>query len=136
MAAAADTLCVAGDPVRGLSASNGKESWSLSGRQGDYLTATAVSEEVFIVTSLSAAVALDPHTGQQKWHTTAELSRTRIKTAGLRAAVPGRTIAGRAAGPGAVHRADSIAETALASTPTNGGRLIPCSLRIRLPPQR
>jgi outer membrane protein assembly factor BamB len=67
MAAAAGTLCVAGDPVRGLSVSNGKESWSLSGRQGDYLTATAVSEEVFIVTSFSAAVALDPHTGQQKW---------------------------------------------------------------------
>ena len=67
MAAAAGTLCVAGDPVRGLSASNGKESWSLSGRQGDYLNVMAVSEEVFIVTNDSAAVALDPHTGQQKW---------------------------------------------------------------------
>jgi len=66
VAAAAGTLCVAGAPVRGLSASNGKESWSLSGRQGDY-PAVMAAGEVFIATSDSAAVALDPHTGQQKW---------------------------------------------------------------------
>jgi outer membrane protein assembly factor BamB len=66
MAAAAGTLCVPADPsgFRGLSASNGKESWSLSGR---YLGVTAVGDEVFIVTGLSAAAALDPKTGQQKW---------------------------------------------------------------------
>jgi outer membrane protein assembly factor BamB len=67
MAAAVGTLCVpAEDPFgfRGLSASNGKESWSLRGR---YLNVTAVGDEAFIVTGLSAAAALDPKTGQQKW---------------------------------------------------------------------
>jgi outer membrane protein assembly factor BamB len=69
MAAAAGTLCMAAGPgFRGLSAGNGKESWSLSGYQGDPLgTVLAVSDEAFIVTGTSAAVALDPLTGRQKW---------------------------------------------------------------------
>jgi len=71
-AAAAGTLCLAAGPgFRGLSASTGKESWSLSGREEDLLGAAmavmAVSEEAFIVTGPSAAAALDPRTGQRKW---------------------------------------------------------------------
>jgi outer membrane protein assembly factor BamB len=86
MAATAGTLCVAAGPgFRGLSAGTGKESWSLSGRQGDPLGAVmAVSDEAFIVTGLSAAVALDPHTGQQKWR----FSLPTVPTYGL----PGLTL--------------------------------------------
>ena len=51
-AEAADTLgLVLGGGLRGLSASNGKQSWSLSGRQGDYLNLTAVGGKVFIVSN-------------------------------------------------------------------------------------
>jgi outer membrane protein assembly factor BamB len=68
VAETAGMLCVAsGSGLRGLSTSSGKQSWSLTGRQGSYLNVMGAGGKVFIVSSPSAAAALDPVTGRQRW---------------------------------------------------------------------
>lgn len=67
VAEVAGTLCALTDSsLRGLLASNGKESWSLSGKQNRYLNVLAVGG-IFIATDVLTFSALDPATGQQMW---------------------------------------------------------------------
>jgi outer membrane protein assembly factor BamB len=56
-----------GFSLRGLSVSNGKETWSLRGHQADYLTLAAVGDQVLIASGGTVIVALDPGTGRQRW---------------------------------------------------------------------
>jgi outer membrane protein assembly factor BamB len=58
---------LAGSGVRGLSASSGRESWSVAGHQAGYLTLTSVGGKALIATSGTAVAALDPGTGRQRW---------------------------------------------------------------------